>query len=45
MERTKADKILYPKTVGWLLFTVTLILIWCGVLLWRMFSARSLMVQ
>lgn len=45
MERTKEDKVLCPKTVGWLLFAVTLILIWCGALLWCVLSALSRMMR
>ncbi len=45
MERTKADKMLYPKTISWLLFTVTLIFVWCVALLWCVLSALSPMVR
>gem|GEM_PF-2953238 len=45
MERTKADKILCSKTVGWLFFTVSLILIWCWALLWCLLGALSHMMR
>lgn len=45
MEAIKANKVLCPKTVGWLLFAVTLIFIWCGALLWCVLSALSHMMR
>lgn len=45
MERTKADKVLCPKTVGRMFFAVTLILIWCGALLWCVLGALSHMMR
>lgn len=45
MEEIRADKGQCPETVGWLLFAVTLILIWCGALLWCVLSALSHMMR
>lgn len=45
MEEIGADKILCPKTVGWVLFAVTIILFWCGALLWCVLSTLSYMMQ
>lgn len=45
MEEIRTDKVLCPKTVGWVLFAVTLILAWCGALLWCALSALSHMMR
>ena len=45
MEETRVDKVLCPRAAGWVLITVTLILIWCGALLWCVLSALSHMMR
>lgn len=45
MEEISSDKVLCPKTVGWVFFAVVLILTWCVMLLWCLLSVLSLMMR